>query len=111
MNDNTLYKISLITFVIGIVILFFLLENAALPERQINNISEQDIDKMVTVKGQVVAVRQRGNITTFNIAQQCTITAVVFENISVAEGQEVSVQGKLEEYMGKKELLVERLET
>ncbi len=110
MDDSVLLKTALLTTILGLIFLFYVLQTRELPEKALINITDQDIDKLVKITGKVVEVKQGNNLTRIIISQENTIMALIFEDVNVSEGYNVTVEGKVEEYMGKKEILIERIE-
>ena len=61
MQESTITKIAIITFFIGIILLFAFLKTAKLDERSISTISDKDVDKSVAVKGTIADARKINN--------------------------------------------------
>ena len=97
MQESTITKIAIITFFVGIILLFAFLKTAKLDERSISTISDKDVDKSVAVKGTIAGVREIGNNYFLTIAQQCLLNVSLFgaENLSLVEGQNVTITGKV----------------
>ncbi|MBI5392825.1 hypothetical protein HZA96_03055 [Candidatus Woesearchaeota archaeon] len=97
MQESTITKIALVTFFVGIILLFAFLKTAKLDERSITTISDKDIDKTIALNGRIVAAQKAGNNYFLTIAQQCFINVSLFgaENLSLIEGQNITVTGKV----------------
>lgn len=114
MDEKTILKISVSVTFIGIVILFFYLEFFDLDSSDIWELNEKDIDREVKIVGRVERVTDLNKTMFLTIYQEKPeeISVVLFKdsNVSVSEGDKVSVVGTVEEYKGKLEIICNQLE-
>jgi len=109
MKDSTLLKTSLITSIVGVVALFFILQNTELEESRIVDLEEMNEDDEVKIIGVVESVKKRNNVTIISISQKEIVEGVIFENIDIDKGNEIEVIGELKDYQGEKEVIIEKI--
>jgi DNA/RNA endonuclease YhcR with UshA esterase domain len=105
MNEKQLLKICIAVAVIGIGGLLILSKTAA--ETNIQDITEEDIDKKLVISGVVDNLQVRETMTLFTIEN---MPVVFFEARDVQEGDSVKITGTVKEYKGKLEIVGERIE-
>ncbi|HLD06727.1 MAG TPA: OB-fold nucleic acid binding domain-containing protein [Candidatus Nanoarchaeia archaeon] len=107
MQERLLLRIALAAGTIGILMLFFLSEHAAIDERAIDRLTAADVEADVRVKGVVQRIDDREKVAFLSIAQLKDIDVVLFKdgNLSLKEGQLVEVIGTVDEYEGKVQLI------
>ncbi|MBW3003481.1 hypothetical protein KY328_05970 [Candidatus Woesearchaeota archaeon] len=110
MLEKTLLKIALVITVIGIASLFLISEKLEINE---NIISIDNIGKDVKVTGLVTRISDTDNVMFLEISKPEKITACIFKNrfqsININESDIITVEGEIEEYEGKLELIVNRI--
>jgi DNA/RNA endonuclease YhcR with UshA esterase domain len=110
MKDDVLLKISLISALLGIVILFIFSKTTNVDSNTISNIDSTGSDSIIKINGVVTDVSVRGSTTTFNVAQLDKINVFVFDsNISLMKGDYIEVTGKMQEYNGKTSLIADKI--
>ena len=92
MEERTLLIIAVITIIIGLPLLFF----AANTELQ---------EKKASITGKVSKVIHKEKLTIAHITTD--VPVVYFDNVNVKQGEEIIVEGKLQEYKGKIEFIVD----
>ncbi len=105
MQENDLYKISLIVMAIGLIFLYFYADNVSLPVSE----SLEETAESVKIKGKITRISSHKDILFLTLEGEKTITTdvIVFtkEPIFLEEGNIVEVSGLVEEYKGKKEVI------
>lgn len=109
MKDKTLLNLALISGIIGVVSLFLIMHFSPVKEYNIQELSNETDGKSVKISGTIQRVTNTEKTTFIEIAQTCSITGIIFENITLQKGEKVQVTGKLSEYNGKKEILVDEI--
>lgn len=109
MNNSFLLKLSLVCSIVGVVTLYLILQFVELDDSSIVELDDLSEGTLVKVVGVVESVNSREDFTVFSISQNVLVDAVVFDSVNISAGLRVEVTGKLEEYNGKKELLVEKI--
>jgi DNA/RNA endonuclease YhcR with UshA esterase domain len=104
MNEKQLLKICIAVAVIGIGGLFILSKTAA--ETNIQDITEEDIDKKLVISGVVDNLQVRETMTLFTIKN---MPVVFFEALDIQEGNTVKITGTVKEYKGKLEIVGEKV--
>jgi DNA/RNA endonuclease YhcR with UshA esterase domain len=109
MDEKVLLTIAFLGALVGLGLLFFISEGLDYDERTIEQINAEKIKDMVKVKGEVASISNAGNATFIRVMQPGYIEVVVFENISLYEGEMVEVIGKIDEYEGENEIIAHRI--
>jgi len=112
MKEKTLLKIALICSITGLFILYILSENISIEEKTIDKIDKSNFGEYVKVKGTVDKVINTENVVIIDVVQPQKISVVLFKedtNISINEGSEVEVIGKVEDYNGEMEIIGSRV--
>jgi len=110
-EDKLLLRIAIATAFTGLCALFFMMYFTEIPLREINSIDLNDVDNKIIVEGVVEKVAySTNNKTTFiTISQECKITAVSFDMINITDGTHIRVEGKVSEYDGRTEIIVDKI--
>ena len=102
MEEKTLFNISLICALIGILIILFISERKEISDSNISSISKNHLDKEVKVKGYVTTSTNLPGIFILDLQDNTgNITVVIFkedENIDIKNGQVLEVTGIVKEY-------------
>ena len=101
MNDSSLLKLSLICSLIGIFILIIISERINISESNIANITKNDVDKSVKIKGYITMLAETPGLYILKIKDSTAeITTIVFkeEQINITKGSLVEIEGKVKEY-------------
>lgn len=109
MHDNWLIAIALSVSATGIIVLLVLLVLLEPGEIGIAEVPGQIDGAALAVRGTVDSVSHRGDLTVLEISQSCTIDAVVFERVEIAEGICIRAIGKKGTYEGTPQLVVSRI--
>jgi hypothetical protein len=87
---DVLYKIAIIVFIVGIIILALILTFSPVQLVSLENVSTE----YVTTTGRVLSVTNLEEVTFLTIQDSCILEVVVFDEVIVFEGQEITVSGK-----------------
>ncbi len=110
MQESTLLKISVVSSIIGLALLFFLSMFTKLENTEIKELSIADIDRTIKIQGLVSRVNPGEKITFLEIVQHNKMPVLVFStNLTLNSGDEVEVVGKVTEYNGKVELIADNI--
>ncbi len=113
MKEKTLLKAALITSLTGLIALYIISSNLDIGETNIEKISIENKDEFVKLKGVVSKVVNAEKVSILEITQPQKIKVVLFKNknrnISISEGNEVEIFGKVDEYEGEMEIIAERI--
>ncbi|MBW2974238.1 hypothetical protein KY366_00840 [Candidatus Woesearchaeota archaeon] len=111
MKEKTLLKISIICALSGIFLLYLISENITLDESSISSIEDEEIGDDVKVKGVVEDVFNTEQLTIITITQPEEMKIIVYDNVSLSEGDHIEVIGEIDEYEGERELIGNRIRT
>lgn len=111
MDDSTLLKFALICSFLGLVALFSIMYFSVIPEKSLNNITEDDLGSKIKISGDIERIRiSSDNQTTFiTLSQKCSIDVISFDAINLSKGQKITVEGAVQEYQNKKEIIAEKI--
>ena len=112
MQEKTLLKIALITSIVGLVVIYVISGNIVIEEKTLEKITIGNKDEFVKVRGMVSRITDLEKVTIMEITQPTEITIIMFKNGNestiFAEGNEVEIIGKIDEYEGEMEIIAER---
>ena len=111
MEEKTLWKISLITVLLGLIILFFYTEKVELQPKL--NLYDIPLDEEVKVRGKITSLRTSDKAIFLEIAGERVenVEAILFndEEVYLEEGDYIEIEGKVEEYKGKREIIANEI--
>lgn len=110
MEEKNLLKFALATAVMGLIALFTILQTSELEETKISDLSQKTEEDTVKIIGYLEKVISKENITIIELSQKQILKAVLFEQVNLTTGSKVSITGKISNYQGEKELIIEKLE-
>ncbi len=110
MDDRLVAKLSLCCSVFGLLLLFIasgFVEAEKVGISELENAEAKD----VLIRGQVVSVRDFGNLAVVEVAEIKSVGVVVFDMrmLKFRVGDNVSVSGELRDYKGRKEIVAGRI--
>ena len=108
MRDNTLLTIAIIVSIGGILILF-LLFNLNLISNSAEGFYLGDIEDKVVLKGEVSKVNVNPTASFITLKVDEYVPLVVFDEVNVQKGDFIEIQGSLDEYKGKKQVVVDKI--
>lgn len=114
MEEKTLFKISLICSLSGLLILFIISDLIEIKEYKISDINNDLIDKTIVIKGNIIKISQTPGLYIFDIQDSTgKITAVLFkeENINLTLNSNIKAEGKIKIYKDKPELEISQIIT
>ncbi len=109
-NDKTIARVSLCCSVFGLLLLLIVSSFIEAGEATISGLDDAE-ERDVTVKGQVVSVRDFDDLAVVEVAEVKSVDVVVFDKrmLDLKAGDNVSVTGELRDYKGKKEIVAEKI--
>lgn len=109
MKEKTLLKLSIAVSIIGLTVLFIVLESISIDTVMLNKI-DGFVDEQVIIEGVVVDI-SKTNSTTFVKIEKNEITSVVLfgKTPLVDVGDFVQLRGKVTEHNGKTEVIGEEM--
>jgi hypothetical protein len=110
MNDDTLLNIALSIAFLGLIMLLALSYFDNIPEKNFNEITSKDINSHITIKGTVKQIYPHNNSVSIKLKQECTMDVTSFEkNVNITVGDNLTVQGTIQEYNGRINMLADRI--
>lgn len=111
MKEKTLLKISIAGSLLGLIILFLLASNITVDDKNIDKITTGEIDQSVKVKGIVTKVTDREKVMFLEISEKAKVNALLFKkgNITIEKGDLVELNGKVDEYNGEPQLIINEI--
>jgi len=114
MRERSLFKISLIGGIVGVVILYLVASELALDKSLISKIDGVPEGNEVLVQGVVERVTNTEKVAFLEVAQEevKSVTVVLFKDsdIELSAGDVVEIEGTVEDYEGKKEIIGNKVE-
>lgn len=107
-----IFKTSLTISLLGILILLIYTENITLPTKNIQNITNKDVDKQIKIIGQVTRLTDLPGLMILDIKDNTEqITVVIFkeETLNINKNDFLEIQGKVAEYRGELEIIAEKI--
>jgi len=109
MNDSFLIKAALSCSIIGLVCLYFISGTIEVDEKAINKINQEDLENTVLIKGRLIELRTNTGFSILTIQKPETLKVIVFDNVTIKQGAEIEVRGKVEEYRGSYEIIADSI--
>jgi len=111
--QNRISIILLIISAVGILFLFFLSQNLAVKETQINNISNKDLGDKVLIKGKIKEIAYNQNSITILLENQNSskIEIIMFTNkiLNLKQNQTIRIYGKVDSYKSQLQIIVDKI--
>lgn len=114
-TDEALLKITLTFSFIGLIALFVISQTMKLSDTPLNGLDSIEKDSTIKVSGKVKEVSELEKVTFITVENTCETKLVLFKKIDeknaikINAGDKISAEGRLSEYEGKDEVLVEEL--
>jgi len=109
MQEKTLLKIAIISALAGIFLLYLVSDNITIDESSIGNIENEEIGRDVKVMGVVEDVFNGEKISIITISQPSDMKVILYDNVSISEGDYIEVIGEIDEYNGEMEVIGNRV--
>lgn len=109
MKEKTLLKIAIICAFVGVFLLYLISDSIKMDEKSIEQIENEEIGNDVKVKGVVKDVFNGEKISIITITQPEEMKIILYENVSVSEGDYIEVIGEIDEYKGEREVIGNRI--
>jgi len=111
MEEKTITKAALLTTIIGLLLLFFLSEETAIPS--VDSLEEHAPTETVNINGLVTKVVHKNTAYFLDVdaSRREKMNIVVFpsEELYLKEGNFVQIQGAVQEYNGVKEVIASKI--
>jgi uncharacterized protein YdeI (BOF family) len=110
MKESTLLKIALICSIVGLTALFFISLKMDYKDYT-PSVLLKNAGESVKLSGVVSKFSQAENAAFIEINFEIPVTVVVFadENLTINAGDKIEVFGKVEDYMGKEEIIAQKI--
>ena len=112
MNEKLLLKISFITAIIGILILLFILQKIELSKVNLNNITKNDIDKKIKIKGELISITETPGLYILNVKDfsgEIAVIAFKEEKLDLKKGDILEIEGQITGYQDKIEIIAKKI--
>lgn len=111
MNEKTIFKISIISTIIGL--LFLLLYAGEIDLKAVSNIEDIPEEELIKIKGIVTSLRTSDKTIFLEVegetVQKNQVIVFSDQDIYLKEGDYVEISGMVEEYNGKKEIIANEI--
>lgn len=123
MNEKNLRNTAIITSLVGLIILFFVVSNLKIKEREVSSISTDDINNYIKTCGEISErkISKNGHIFLKLKERDASINAVIFNSTAqkikneidpylIKKYDNVCVYGKVNLYNGNLEIICNKVE-
>ena len=98
MAEDLLLKVSFVLSIVGIIILFFILDKVKPKEYNINLLSKENLDEFVKIKGEITEIKETNSLSILTVKDESKSINVILNKknqiIKPKKGQKVEVTGK-----------------
>ena len=112
MKEKNLLKMSLIVSLIGILTLLFILNKIELTSFNIQNITKDNLDEKVKIKGELVKITETPGLYILNVKDfSGEIIIIVFkdEPLELKVGDVLEIEGQVSSYKDKIEIIAKKI--
>lgn len=112
MKEKTLLKISVITAVVGILILLFILDKISLTSVNIGNLTKEDLDKEIKIKAELIKITETPGLyllTVKDFSGEMTVVVFKDEILELREGDILEIEGQVTSYKDKIEIIAKKI--
>ena len=113
MEENKLFKIAIVTSLVGLFVMIFISENIEVLMVKIGNINEEMLGEKVNINGVVNSKRDLPGIVILNVSDDTgSIKVVAYKKnkkILVKKNDNVDVEGLVRDYEGELEVMAEMI--
>lgn len=107
-------KLALIGSLLGLVLLFFLVNQVEIKEINIIDAYKKQVNEWVKVKGKIKWIREYDwftliNLCSINLNNSCIFILIYSTQLRLKPNQTIEVLGKIKLYKGRKEIQAERI--
>ncbi|MEM2956165.1 MAG: hypothetical protein QW041_01135 [Candidatus Pacearchaeota archaeon] len=103
-----LTKYALLTFLIGLIILFFLSQNLEPKLIKISEINKKMLDNYVKIQGDIIKIKNYDTLTIMTINDSTETINIITSKTNITKGK-IEVIGKVKEYRGILEIEAEKI--
>lgn len=111
MNEKMIWKVSFIAVIIGLMMIYGYAGKVELKPNL--DLETMPVDKEIKIRGEITSLRIHDQAIFLEIAGEKveTVDVVLFNdhNIFLEEGDYIEINGKVEEYNGRKEIIAEKV--
>lgn len=110
MDEKVLFKLSLLTSLIGILSLLLMSLTANLDETNINDISKDTLNVRLT--GKVESITSKATVSTIKLLKEEFIEIVIFDSLNTSNLKKdsiVTIEGKINYDKDKKQLIADKI--
>ena len=113
MKEKTIFTISITITLLGILSLLYISEKIEAPFLEINEITKDYLEKQITTKGTIASIRETPGLYLITLKKETSeIILVIFkedEELDLVQNENIQVTGKVEEYNGYLEVIVDEI--
>jgi DNA/RNA endonuclease YhcR with UshA esterase domain len=113
MKEKTLFKIALVCSFLGLIGLYFISDNISVDRINISEIEKEELGKEIKIIGKIERVTNGDKVIFLEISEIKTesTSIILFKegNIGLREGSYVEIEGEIDDYNGKREIIANRI--
>ncbi|MDP4012699.1 MAG: hypothetical protein Q8R00_03795 [Candidatus Nanoarchaeia archaeon] len=111
MEEKTIFKLSLISSIIGIILIIGITNSLEPQTIKILDINRDLLDQQVKVSGKIDSIIKKDSLTILNVKDVKTIPIVLFENADFKKGSKVEVTGRVSEFQKELQITASYIKT
>ena len=111
MEEKTLFKLSLISSIIGIILIISITSKLEPPTIKISNIDNSLLDMQIKTSGKIDSIIDKGSLTILNLKDNKVIPIILFEKTHFKKGSTVEVIGKVSEFQNELQITASYIKT
>ncbi len=112
MKESTLFKFALAVSLIGILALLIIVENIEVPLIKISSVDNSKEEDIIKIKGNIEGIKETPGLYILKVKDESeTIDVIVFKEngLNFTKNSLVEIEGTIQEYQGKKELVAKEI--
>ena len=110
---DLLTKLSIISSIIGIILLIIISDKIIIPKSSLGSINNSDIGKSVTIEGTATDVKHKGDSITAleleNKDKKISVIAFNSKEFYIKEGEYLEISGKISVYNNNLQIIAEKI--
>ncbi len=112
MKESTLFKLALAVSLIGILALLVIVEKTEIPLIKINSIENNNEEGIIKIKGTIESIKETPGLYILKVKDETqSIDVIVFkeDKLNFTRGNLIEIEGTIQEYQGKNEVIAKRV--
>ena len=109
MDESFMLKAALLVALLGLACLIAILKFGSIGESTLSEAKSLEEGSVVRISGTVEKAMVKEGLTRITLTKEESVEVILFESINLTPGAKVEIQGKIQEYEGKNEILADKI--